>query len=119
MKIWGAGLIPALLATGCAAPAAPKAEYEPPADGKEMVDRLRVERPSYRPMRNGVEPLSVYIETTPTYYPPLCWDYRRNGYPVSWRHGGYRGYGYGYGYGYGGFGCRYRPAYPVCYKPRW
>ena len=112
MKNWGTGAFLALWALGCAAPPVTPRAYEDPSDGKAMVDRLRVDTP-YTPRQNGVAPLSVYIEAQPTYYPPVCWDYRRNSYPVSWGYGRYRPYDYR------GPECRYRPAYPVCYKPRW
>ena len=89
MKNWGTGLLPALLAAGCAAPPASKPAYEPPADGKQMVDRLRVDQP-YQPRQNGVEPLSLFIEASPTYYPPPCWNYGWGYRPVKWSDCGYR-----------------------------
>lgn len=86
MKNWGFAALLAVATAGCAARPPAPALYEAPPDGKAMVDRLRVERPSYRPMQNGVAPLSIFIEAPPTYYPPLCWGYR----PVTWSDCGYR-----------------------------
>ena len=110
MKIWGTIMFLGGLAAGCTVPAAPApAAREEPSDAKAMVDRLRVERPSYRPAQTGGEALSVYIEAPPTYYPPVWCGLGRRYRGGKWSDCGYRPYA----------GLRYGSCPPGGFPRRW